>query len=282
MSAAQRAYLTVIEWPEGLTHAERVERLVGASGLDADRAAMAVRQEPPLIAGLIDRADRRPILAQLERDGITAIAPSRDELRGVPEPLPAKRLIEAMGSGGALYMAEPWRGEGRGVVARDIRLLVRATLRDSSTTTSHDPSHFSAPPSARGYTGEAEVSGALEGQTARRSLRVRMTEMLDIYMRDGSRVRINGDKFSFDVLGEQRSYTDRRNMDALAVRLAEASPRALIDEGFARFKPPPDIRVDRFRPIGGASVRGVVQHGAFDFYSPWVAMVYARLLRRPG
>ena len=110
-----------------------------------------------------------------------------------------------------------------------------------------------------------------------RTTRVSVTEIMDLYLRDGSRIRINGDKFGFDVLGEGKGYTDRQNMDKLAVMLSERAPRAIVDLNFREFRCPPDILTSYFRSAEGR-VRLTVEAPAFDFYSVWAALMYRKMM----
>jgi hypothetical protein len=282
MSATERSYLTIIEWPAEFDEPRRVEALVGASGIDPSQARLAVRSPPPMIAGFVQHIDRTPILAHLRAAGVLAIAPTRAEIERVPKPLAARGFVEAIGAAGRLYMVELWRGESEGLRTEDIRLLVRARLRTTSTVTRpripgtiDDPASLG--PYERGPYNAVELAGA--GQNANRSTRVALTDMLDIYTSDRRRIRINADKFGFEVLGGERSYTDSRNTDQLAVRLAEHSPNAYIDQGFATFRPPADIRSLAERGGADSVSRPRTEAPIFDFYSPWFAMVYSAMLK---
>lgn len=284
MSTAERAYLTIVEWPAEFDEHRRLEALVAASGADPAQARLAVRQAPPMIALLIGRIDRTPILSHLNRQGVLAIAPTRAELARMPPPIAAKGLAEAIGSEGRLYMVEVWRTESQGLRTQDIRLLVRASLRRSITTTRADRSgsHYgSLTAHSDAETGffAGALSGSMTGEGTDRSTRLHTTEILDIYTADKRRIRINSDKFGFDVLGAERSYTDGRNTDLLAIRLAERSPSAFIDNGFATFRPPADVRLVSERSAGAGTTRSRSDAASFDFYSPWFALTYAALLK---
>lgn len=282
MTAHDRAYLTIARWPEGFDEARRVETLVGATDLEPATARLAVRRETPMIAQFVSTIDRAPILDFLGRHGIVALAPTRADLDRLPDPIAAKRLAEAIGSDGALYMVEPWHGESEGLRTRDIRLLVRGSIRASHTTIQADPN--AAHDAARGY-----IIGGVPGALARRmaddsdrverTTQVRSTELLDIYTNDRRRFRISTDKFNFDVLGAQRSYTGRRNLDALAARLVERSPGARFDEGFAGFHPPGDTRAQPQHTGGDGIMRSRGDLASFDFYSRWFALTYSTLLK---
>lgn len=281
MSVTERAYLSIVEWPDAFTEDRRVEAVVAAAGIDPGQAALAVKQKPPMFAHLINVLDRGPILQHLLEQGVLAIAPTRGELARMPEPIHAKRLAEAMGSEGRLYMVEPWRGESQGLRTNDIRLLVRASVRKAAPAARPDrygnlPNTASGLECGDGGFAAAALSGSMTGEGTDRSARLLTTEILDVYTSDKRRIRINGDKFGFDVLGKDRSYTDRHNLDELTIRLAELAPNAYIDQGFARFRPPPDVR-PRSQPAGDAAPRADL--AAFDFYSPWFALVYAALLK---
>lgn len=282
MSVTERAYLSIIEWPEAFTEERRVEAIVAAAAVDPGQAALAVKQKSPMVAHLINVLDRAPILQHLREQGVLAIAPTRAELARMPAPIHAKRLAEAMGSDGRLYMVEPWRGESEGLRTGDIRLLVRASVRKAAPAARPDrygnlPNTASGLECGDGGFAAAALSGSMTGEGSDRSAKLRTTELLDIYTADKRRIRINGDKFGFDVLGTDRSYTDRHNLDELTIRLAERAPNAYIDQGFARFRPPPDVRAQSHLAAGDAAPRADL--APFDFYSPWFALVYAAMLK---
>ena len=115
----------------------------------------------------------------------------------------------------------------------------------------------------------AMLARALEGSTVSKSTTFSSSHMLDLYVRNGTRVRINGDKFNFDVLGHGKSYSDLQNMDLLATRLGTEAPNAVIDTSFKNFKCPADVLSDAFAVVGESSVRRNNDASPFDFYSAW-------------
>jgi len=66
-------------------------------------------------------------------------------------------------------------------------------------------------------------------------------------------------------------------MDRLGVLLAEQAPRALVDMNFQSFRCPPDV-IQTYFAGGPDGIRRRSQHGAFDFYSVWAALMYNSLL----
>ena len=283
MSETERAYLSIIEWPEASDEDWRADALATV-GIDTHQARLAVRQAAPMVVALINAGQRAAVLQGLRNLGVLAVAPTRTELARLPTPINAKRLAEAMGSDGQLYMVEPWRGESEGLRTEDIRLLVRASVRASKTSVTSDPTAGRS--AAYGYMAagpEGAAVGAMDSfeHGSNRSTKIKTSELLDIYTSDKRRIRINGDKFAFDCLGDQRSFTDKVNLDTLTVRLAELAPKAYIDQAFDKFRPPADIVARSERSGGGSVVRSRNDQGAFDFYSPWFAIVYSVLLKNP-
>lgn len=284
MHAHARAYLSVFEWPETFGEGERADALAAAAGMDEHAARSMARQATPVIVAMIDAGSRARVLEGLRGRGVVATAPTHDELDRLPAPILAKRLDEAMGADGRLYMIEPWRGESEGLRTEDVRLLVRASLRLSETHVRRDPNSGYATMDGYLVSGVPGMpAGGLGdlGGVSDRTTRTTFTEVLDIYTADKRRVRVNADKFAFDCLGEDRGYSHKLSLDALTTKLAELAPRAFIDLGFQSFRPPADVRVRAETGSGDATTRTRSDLGAFDFYSPWFAVGYAALLKSP-
>jgi hypothetical protein len=115
----------------------------------------------------------------------------------------------------------------------------------------------------------AMLMSSLNGPPVSRTTTFQSTHVLDVYVKNGQRIRIDGDKFSFSVLGGEKQYSDLENMDLLANRLAEEAPHALIETGFKDFKCPADMLSDAFTATGTSSMRKRSDAGPFDFYSAW-------------
>lgn len=280
-----RGFLSIVRWPDrSPAHADEpfaeedgVAILVDAVGLPPADARRAVRRGTPQVTSMLDLAVAPAVLSALRRAGVTAAFVGGDLLESLPPPLRAKRLRPALGAPEPMYAVEPWRGEGDVLLASRIALLVRATLRTVESRNEHAPSSWRSAAASRymvGGVGGAALSRAMEadgaGESAR-STRVRTTEILDVHLADGRCIRVDGDKFSFDVLGEARGVSDRENMDRLAARLRGDAPHAAFDADFSRFACPAQFLDER--TWGGARLSGrrSSEHRAFDFYSAWLA-----------
>ena len=281
------AYLSVIDWPDTLDAESRAHALVRSAGLDLFTARLRIARGTPQVVARLPEARARGGVDVLHRAGATAFAPTRAQIAGMNEPLRAKRLTPAEGAPEPMFMVEAWRGEGRGMLARDIFLLVRARLKRSRTRVTDGPA-------SSGLSGRTiaitAVAGPAAGMVASvfgagrsgadTTTSLHVTEVLDIHLRDGAIVRIDGDKFSFDILGPAKSPTDRQNMDRLALLLANAAPAAMVDTSFAAFTCPPEIARDSWIGTSGSTVHSRDEGPAFDFYSCWVSLMYRSLLVR--
>ncbi len=275
------AYLSVIDWPDSLDPESRAHALVTAAGLDLFTARQRVARGTPQVIARLPESRARGGLDVLHRAGATAFAPIRDDFAAFKAPLRAKRIAPAEGAPEPMYMVEAWRGEGRGMLARDLFVLVRARVTRARTVVSPDPND--ARPLLRQVARSMGVPlpiGSADRQSMNTAGSLSITEFLDVHLADGSRIRINGDKFSFDVLGAERSYTDRENMDRLALSLARSAPGAMVDTAFARFSCPPDITRDTWTDTGAGAIHARDDGPAFDFYSCWACLMYRRLLAR--
>jgi len=282
----QRAYVTIARWPDSMNAESRTRVLCEIAGLDPYVAQQRVTQGAPLIVMRAEPEVARGIIEQLRARGVVACAPTRDQLAKLAPPMRAKAMAAAPGAPEPMYMVESWKEESRGLRARDIALLVRGRLDNSTVRTGLD-----AGPRGTGLVAAAALGGAgvalhmASNPGPTRSTTFKFTEMLDIYLRDGSRIRIDGDKFSFDVLGPEKGYTDAENMDKLTLRLGGEAPRAIVDTGFAKFRCPLEMIKDFSHAVSHSTVRRQDQKPAFDFYSAWTVYVCKALVsgvKEPG
>jgi hypothetical protein len=275
------AYLSIIDWPQGMTEDDQARALGEAAGLDQRLCTLAVRRGTPQIVARLEGPAAERAVEHLRAAGATAFATPQDDMRAF-KPSRMKRLIPALGSHPPMYACEMWRGEPVPLKTAEIALLVHATLRSSETRTQGRGGGNYAGAGAGFLIGGlpgAAVGAALGGGPTPRntSTTSRLTEMLDIHMRDGSCLRIDADKFSFDVLGQARGVTDRENMAKLLARLSGESPRAIVDRWFPHFYAPPDVVRAHFTSAGSSSTTRRSEAPAFDFYSAWVAGIYRKL-----
>lgn len=279
--SGDRAYISVIEWPAGFDEAARVRVLVAALGVDPPSAAQLSRRGVPQIVARVKAALAPALLDRFHAAGVTAFAAARSRMRAVADPLRAKRLAPALGAPEPLYMVEPWRGEGRALRMADVWLIVRATLRRREVRTAPDTSGNAGRMAGYAMVGAEYAlidAAARAGNSAVRSTSIASTEIIELHLADGSRVRIDADKFSFDVLGDRRGLTDRENAERLALRLAHEAPRAIIDTSFPAFRCPPEIVRTHYASIGEGALRSTTDAPAFDFYAVWVSLMYRAMM----
>ena len=272
-----KAYVSIIEWSGLLDEPARIALLTRVLGMDGYHARQAVRRGVPQVILRTDVDKAEAALDAFHAVGVLAFAPTQSQLDERADFHAAKRLIAGSG---ATYLAEAWRGEPRTFDAARTFLLVRASLRSTEKKSIVDQgSAFAAAATATSGMppiGHTDFEGDIASSIARS--RTTLTEIIDLHQADGTRIRLNGDKFSFDVLGDARGYTDRDNMDKLAVRLSEQASRAIVDLDFRQFRCPPGILRTYYQSALGR-VRRTVEAPAFDFYSVWVALMYRRMSR---
>jgi hypothetical protein len=264
-----KAYLAVLQWPDAMDEAAQAAAIARAAGLDAYQAGLVARRGTPQIVARLDAEMAEVGAAQLHEAGATALALRQSVLGRAPEPARLKRLVPAVGAPEPMYTCEIWRGEDTGLRAADLYLIVHARLRSTEARTKADAQVSSA--IVYGGLEGAAIATAMNGLDSgvSRSSRISVTEMLDLWLKDGSRLRIDGSKFNFDVLGERRSRTQADNMAHLLGRLRAECPRALVDEGFAEFRCPPEFVRSHFIDAGESAVRKTSEAPAFEFYSAW-------------
>lgn len=255
------AFVSIFAWPEGWTREQMIEALARCAGIDPADAALRVVKPAPLA---IARMEERPAGAAVRalRDmGVRAFAPTLKQLNGLEPPILAKRLAAARGSEGAMYAVETWRGESVGLTMAGVGLIIRATVL-SRRSTAGDATTQIRFDSATGTMHLERVEGPAR--------RMGMAEIIELHTAEGRRVRIDGNKFSFDVLGDAREQADSVNAALLADRLVRQSPRAWVDTAFSAFTPPPGA----VRALDAGATLARSRLPEFEFYSAWLHLLH--------
>lgn len=272
------AYLSILQWPDGLAEDGKIEALVAAAAMDVDQARLRVRRGVPQVFARIDGAHAPLVLDELHRRGVLAFAPTQRQLRSVPEPVRVKRLIPR--HEGCGFVCEAWRGEGDAFAFDEIFLILHAGVRQiTRTTTSQPPSTWATLGgySAAGMAGAFAAAYLTQG-SPEVSTRMQASEVVDLYRRDGSRLRLDTSKLSFCVLEEDRGLSDRENIAELVDRLRRRMPEALYDQGFGGFICPPDVLTSGLRSAGSTTVARSDTAPLLEFYSTWAFCMYRHLL----
>lgn len=281
MNHSEHAYLTVILWPNDTTRAARADLLAECgAGLDVHTMRLRVGSAVPLVVGSMARdLAMRAVRAVVQAGGV-AFAPTL----GMIEALGATHKVREMNVQTDGIGIDLWRDGSISIRPRDIDIIIRATLR--STEARPRPSGIlmgltdvlRSPAYGAGYGfGGAWGLGVMfqdsyHDQFAGEEETLRISNKLDFHTRDGRVFQIDGDKFGFGVLGDQRGFTDAANIDAMCDLFTHLAPQAVVDPYFSLWRAPegvrrlrlPQMRINRDDP-------------AFAFYSRWMALVYRHL-----
>lgn len=267
---APTALVTVLSWGTKTTPPQRARALASAVGLGVGPATELSRLEPPLIVDATDDLVRDEIVRALAEQGIAASAPTLADLEATPKPLGAKRLVAPEGPPESMYLVELWRGESFGLLMNDVRLITFCECRNKTTA-------------IESGLGEMSVQVGNTWQSPRETTRTTMQYvfLIELFLRDGRRVRIDSRKFNFDVLGPERGLVDRVSASTLHRRLCEETPHARHDDGLLLRQVLPHVE-DAYRRLA-------TQHGyrvgtettAFEFYSALLHSAH-RLVRHGG
>jgi hypothetical protein len=259
---------------------DRLKALADSMGIDPYMAGLRAVQEPPFVGGLVDETVAPDIIARFKSHGTLAFALTQTHIQRLPRPLPVKRLVPALGAADPMYMVELWRAEPTGLKSSDIFLLVRGTIDRTSSRTQVTGNGSMMRSMGMGV-GLGIGMGIPGGVEVSHNTQSKFSQLLDIYLNDRTLLRINSDRINFDVLGKDRAFTATENVDKLATRLATEAPNAIVDMGFARFKPPPDVEVESTRTGSlESTTRDRDEGSAFDFYSGWIYTINRGLTKR--
>lgn len=270
-----------------MTERERMIAVGSALQLDDADAKRLITGATPLIARVLARDAAERGVAALEELGVHAMAIGERELSRIPRAALARRLIAGSGGGeDASYQVEPLRPRLDPpfvLRTRDIVLMIRGDIRRvESRTTAPDPDPSPSTMMDAEFELAADMATHAWGPSMvpprAKETRTSVRHLLDIYLRDGKRVRLDTAKFGFDVLGSDRALTDGQNFEILLQRLRLQAPGAIYDSLFDVFRPP--LIAWSGRRAGNEITLSTDAAPAFDFYSPWKCVVLARMKRR--
>lgn len=289
---ADRAYLSVVQWPDGWDDQACGNLLAHALGIDPYNAELIAKRGAPGVVALLTPEHADEALAYLRDRGVMANAPLRSTMQGLPRPEAIKRLFWTLHQGQPALGFERWRaGVGtptEGVIEPEhLFLIVRAMTRSSERRVTA--------PKRRGMGGAATgfmvggVAGAMIGGALSRghrspdiSTRTHTAEAMELFIRSTSgvqlRLRISSGRFNADILAEHRGNSAKEYMQGIVSLLTKASPRSIVDTGFDEFRAPTDSLNSHYQASGKTSISKTTTAGAFDFYSEWVCLLYLSMM----
>jgi hypothetical protein len=179
-------------------------------------------------------------------------------------------------------MLEPWRGESHGLLMDDVYCIVRARIGKASvgpTEVEVTPRHA---PYGMGPSWDVDVSVTTKRTSSK-------SDMIDLWLFDREhsskrpdgrivygikQIRINCEKFNWDILGKNKGLTEGNKADQLAVILGNQAPHAAVELNFAEFRDAssPAIGSSWSSTSAGGSKKD--ESGAFDFYSAWCGLMH--------
>ncbi|MFG0330685.1 MAG: hypothetical protein ACF8PN_12410 [Phycisphaerales bacterium] len=289
-------WLTVIHWPEEATEADLTDLLARATGGDAADCRLMVRRVPPTVVAYCTQEVGHRAAESIRGAGGLAVAISAPDIVGFGP----TRKIKDIGLDARGLRFEMWREEPLVLDPAELLVLVRAHVSEEIRPVSTDdswgrrlsgggpgfPFAVMGGWGVGGAFGIATVvygrqilddlaSGSMSGAGSLRSRdrRLRISHKLDLHTRDGRVFQIDGDKFGFQVLGDQRGSSDNVNIDRLCEWFIQLAPDAAVDPYFSQWKAPPGFELVRIphRSLNSDDAK-------FAFYSRWAAMMYRHLI----
>ena len=263
---------TILAWPKGQT-SDQVAATLEHAGFGTYESNQLVRRETPFFMGRVKPEFERNSAPILNAGGIHTLVLTQDQIDSVPKPFLAKSLHATANSQRPFYVVEPWRGDGTSLNLDEIFLIVRASVGRTRSTVEAQPRGLSGHPGALLMPYEAAVVHAVADDLfvpqSTKSVVANATEVIEMFRLDGTRVRINSDKFNFDLLGKSKGLTDRQNVDTLMLRLSEQATNAEIDLEFRKFKAPPNTIKTHTVDIGNTTTKNIDAWPSFEFYAVW-------------
>ncbi|MCZ6836028.1 MAG: hypothetical protein O7G85_09670 [Planctomycetota bacterium] len=278
-------YLTLITSPASLSRKELAGLLHSEAGMDARTIEMRLGRTPPCILGLYDPRQCLAATRTILNQGGDAFSCSMDDISSLG-PTHKIRDFELKQDGIHVTL---WRAGVEIINPDDLHILIRAKLSEQKTTspsTAIDAPHWIVSGNRR-HTGISSaqlgagfgLGGAyglalsvyrMQGMSDYANEKTMKTsDKLDLHLKDGRVFQIDGDKFGFGILGEQRGLSDNENIDKMCELLAHLAPEAIVDPYFSLWKPP--ARHQQLR-LPGMKINN--EEPAFAFYSRWAALMY--------
>ena len=266
---------TILAWPKGQT-SEQVVATLERAGFGTYESNQLVRRETPFFMGRVKEEFERHSAPILSAGGIQTLVLTQDQIDSVPKPFLAKSLHPAPDSQRPFYVVEPWRGDGTSLNLDEIFLIVRASVGRSRSTVEAQPRGLSHNPAMLMPYEAAVIHAIADDDLVPRSTKTvvaNATEVIEMFRLDGTRVRVNSDKFSFEVLGKSKGLTDRQNVDTLMLLLSEQAANAEIDLEFRKFKAPPNTIKTHSVDMGNTTIKNTDAWPSFEFYAVWRYLV---------
>ncbi len=265
-----KAYLSILGWPSGFTHDDRIEALVASAAMDPRQAALQSKIPTPAIVTTIDALISDEILRVLHKRGVLALAPSEDEIALYPKPEPVKRIARFPNTTPPNSPTSPtsfavddndepaWT-----FTSQDIRLVVAATTQSSSTTIK----------ATRPIGGIRKAGRRIPEARITKSHQLQTNEILDLHLWTDGKPRL------LRLTGQRTLIRSLENIDKPPSLLDPPDPIELlkphipgvhIDQGFNNFTPPANIRI---KGEGSRAHNTKRSQKSFEFYSVWVALL---------
>ncbi len=272
-----RAYLSILSWPEDAPEDRRVELLVSASGMDPYNSRLAVRRGTPAVVSMIDADIAGEVVAALRTNGVDAFAPARSEMEALPAVDHARRIGRPRGAPDRLALT--LRGGGSvSFSPGEVRAVLRATLVASRSTVESKPGNAGLKMGliVTGGLPGAVIASSMSGGGTKRTSRISTLEHLEIQLTGGRRYRLNSRTAPEAHADRLRSGKER--LDELALKLGEMCPDAYVDTAFRRFHCPADVVQSASRVTGAKVVRTKDDAPRFEFYSAWTMLMLRECL----
>jgi hypothetical protein len=281
--AADLAFVSVIAWPNEFSVEGTVARMAAASGLDEPTMQFQARKTAPAILARVPLVTAQRALAALIECGGECFCPTIKQIEALGPTIKIKDVALQNGS----FIIELWRGKPLTIKPEQFAVLVRARLSETRLQPTPIPGTLmtdflgvtttSLPMGYGGAYGLAATFALAEDTAIQSYIEsqkiITISNKLDLHTTNGRVFQIDGDKFGFRILGEQRGSSDNVNIDRMCELVAHLSPDAIVDPYYSLWKPPTGAKQIR---LPGMLVNN--DDPAFAFYSRWVALMYRHML----
>lgn len=280
MDTGERAYLSILGWPDGFDEHRRVEAMVSCAGMAPFIAGQMARRATPAIVHLFDSLLRDEVLGALHGLGVLALAPTRAEVSDYPRPV-EPREVQRFGDRPGAFAVHTRDGGMWSFHRDDVRLIVPGTVRQAGRARVHAEGGAMYAGWHSFYFYEGMAAAAMQdalrdregGWGAGTSRNVRAVEVIDIHLRiagEARLLRLSGATTRIGAVGETRARPSLLDEHRPIEALQSLMPNAPFELGFAGFNTPSDVEgMANAAGQGGSRLNPV----AFHFYSVWSALI---------
>jgi hypothetical protein len=283
---AAHRFLSLLSLPDAVDAQMLADPIAQNAGLDVHTLRLKLRRVPPCILMLCPQDAALAAVDTILNAGGDAFAPAITDMEALGPTIKIKDLALTVEG----LEITPWRGMPCTIAPDELQIVIRAKLSEDTKLNSIVSNRFDsplAPPMVGaigygvggfGYGGGygyaiRQHAEAMREHFSTMDRRIVTSHKLDVHLTDGRVFQVDGDKFGFRILGDQRGQSDHVNIDRMCEFFVHLNKDVVVDPYFSYFKPP-----DGYKRMKIPMAIVNKDDPAFAFYSRWAALMYRHVM----